>query len=59
MHVLSAAHSCVSCDIEGNWAVVAALAEKTGTKEAANGKKYGIWCVAGAAPSHNVPRDIQ
>jgi hypothetical protein len=38
-----------SCDIEGNWAVVAALAEKTATKETVNGKKYGIWCASVAA----------
>jgi hypothetical protein len=33
-----------SCDMEGAWATVGALAEKAGTKEGSNGKKYGIWC---------------
>jgi len=29
--------------LEGAWATVAALAEKSGTKEGANGKKFGVW----------------
>ena len=30
---------------------MAALAEKSATKEASNGKKFGIWCEALAAPA--------
>lgn len=29
--------------LEGAWATVAALAEKSPTREAANGKKFGVW----------------
>jgi len=38
----------VACsgEVEGSWAVVAALAEKSATKEASNGKKFGVWRVA-------------
>ena len=37
-----------SGEVEGSWAVVAALAEKSPTKEASSGKKFGIWCACRA-----------
>jgi hypothetical protein len=34
-----------SGDTPGTWAVVAVLAERSGTKEGTNGRRYAVWCV--------------